>query len=96
MKNMVKNRRLARVISDAAWGTFIRLVEYKAAWYGRAFVQVDSFFPSSKLCHVCGAKNAMLTLNQREWQCPVCRTIHQRDRNAAKNILEEGLRLLAS
>lgn len=96
VKNLVKNKRLARAISDAAWGTFLKMVEYKANWYGRTFVQVDSFFPSSKQCNTCGTKNAMLTLNQREWQCPVCRTVHQRDVNAAKNILDEGLRLLVS
>lgn len=96
VKNMVKNKNLARAISDAAWSTFVRMVKYKAEWYGRTFIQVSSFYPSSKLCNTCGTKNAMLTLSQREWQCPVCKTIHQRDINAARNILDEGLRLLAA
>ncbi len=96
IKNMVKNRKLAKAISDAGWGEFRRMVEYKAAWHGRVVVIVDSFYPSSKLCSKCGTKNAMLTLSHREWQCPVCGTIHDRDKNASKNILAEGLRILAS
>jgi putative transposase len=96
IKNMVKNHKLAKAISDASWGDFQRMVEYKSTWYGRAFVKVDSFYPSSKLCNKCGTKNAMLTLSDREWQCPVCRTIHDRDKNAARNILAEGKRILAS
>lgn len=96
IKNMVKNHKLAKAISDAGWGEFQRMVEYKSTWYGRAFVKVDSFYPSSKLCNKCDTKNAMLTLSDREWQCPVCRTIHDRDKNAARNILAEGKRILAS
>ena len=95
IKNMVKNRKLAKAISDAGWGKFRRMVEYKAGWYGRTVVIIDSFYPSSKLCGKCGTKNAMLTLSDREWQCPVCRTIHDRDKNAARNILAEGKRILA-
>ncbi|QSQ09103.1 hypothetical protein H0A61_01462 [Koleobacter methoxysyntrophicus] len=95
IKNMVKNRKLAKAISDAGWGEFQRMVEYKSAWYGRAFVKVDPFYPSSKLCEKCGTKNAMLTLSDREWQCPECGAIHDRDLNAARNILAEGKRILA-
>lgn len=95
IKNMVKNRKLAKAISDAGWGEFRRMVEYKAAWYGRTVIIIDSFYPSSKLCGKCGTKNVMLTLSDREWQCPVCGTIHDRDKNAAKNILAEGKRILA-
>jgi len=96
IKNMVKNRKLAKAISDAGWGEFQRMVKYKAAWYGRKYVEVDSFYPSSKLCEKCGTKNAMLTLSDREWQCPVCGAIHDRDLNAARNILAEGKRILAN
>jgi len=95
VKNMVKNRCLAKAISDAAWGEFRRMIEYKAMWYGRTVVIVDRFFASSKLCNVCNEKNAMLTLSDREWKCPICATVHNRDRNAAANLLAEGLRILA-
>lgn len=95
IENMVKNHKLAKAISDAGWGEFQRMVEYKSAWYDRVFVKVDPFYPSSKLCEKCGTKNAMLTLSDREWQCPECGAIHNRDLNAAKNILAEGKRILA-
>jgi len=93
-KNMLKNRRLARVISDAGFSDFLRMLEYKCKWYGRTLVKADTFFPSSKLCCVCHQKNADLKLQDR-WACSNCRTEHQRDENAVVNIFVEGLRILA-
>jgi putative transposase len=87
---MVRNRRLARAISDAGWGEFRRQLEYKCARAGRALVVIDRWFPSSKTCSACGHLLAELKLSTRHWTCPGCRTRHDRDLNAAKNILAAG------
>ncbi|MCO6008912.1 transposase [Actinoallomurus purpureus] len=90
VKNMVKNRKLARVISDAGWGEFRRQLEYKAERAGRTLVVIDRWYPSSKTCSVCGYLLAELSLSTRHWTCPGCRTRHDRDINAAKNIVAAG------
>ncbi|RFC70571.1 RNA-guided endonuclease TnpB family protein [Streptomyces sp. AcE210] len=89
VRNMVKNRKLARVISDAAWSQFRSMLEYKAAWYGREVIAVDRFFPSSKLCSTCGALRDKMPLSVRTWTCD-CGAAHDRDVNAAKNLLAAG------
>lgn len=95
-QNMLKNHHLAQAISDASWGEFRRQLKYKAEWYGRKIIEIDRFYPSSQLCSVCGHKNETVkNLSVRKWTCPKCDTEHNRDRNAAINILNEGLRQLA-
>ncbi|MET9863935.1 RNA-guided endonuclease TnpB family protein [Streptomyces smyrnaeus] len=90
VSNMVKNRNLARAVSDAAWSEFRSMLGYKAAWYGRDVIAVDRFFPSSKLCSHCGALQAEMPLHVRTWTCSCCGTAHDRDVNAAKNLLAAG------
>jgi putative transposase len=94
VRNMVKSHSLARAISDAAWRQFRTLLEYKADWHGRNLVVVDRWFPSSKLCSMCGALAERMPLNVRSWTCR-CGTVHDRDVNAARNILAEGLSVIA-
>ena len=88
---MVRNRSLAKAISDCGWGTFRQMIEYKAARAGRHVIPVDRWYPSSKTCSSCGHLLAELSLKTRHWTCPSCRTRHDRDVNAAKNILAAGL-----
>jgi putative transposase len=91
IKNMMKNHKLALAISDASWGELIRQLSYKCQWYGRELIKIDRWFPSSKRCGNCGHIINELPLNIREWECPKCGTNHDRDINAAKNILAAGL-----
>jgi len=91
VKNMVKNRKLSLAISDASWGELVRQLEYKCDWYGRNFIKIDRWFPSSKRCGSCGHIVEKLPLNIREWECPKCGAKHDRDINAAKNVLAAGL-----
>ena len=92
--NMIKNHKLAKSIQDASFSSFCNMIDYKSKWYGRTYVKVSSFYPSSKLCNCCGYKNTTLTLKDREWECPNCHILLDRDKNAALNILEEGLKIL--
>lgn len=90
VKNIVRNHSLAKAISDVGWGELVRQLEYKANWYGRTLVRIDRWYPSSQRCHRCGYINEALTLDVRAWSCPNCGVQHDRDMNAAKNILAVG------
>jgi putative transposase len=94
VQNMLKNHKLAKAIADANWSELVRQLKYKAEWYGRTVVAVDRFFPSSKTCNECGWVVAELGLEVRKWKCEDCGSELDRDVNAARNILAEGLRLL--
>lgn len=92
VKGMERNHRLAKSITDASWGNFVSMLTYKAEWNGKKVVKVDRYFPSSQTCNVCGYVNKQTKdLSVREWECPVCHTHHNRDVNAAINILRFGI-----
>ena len=95
VSNMQKNRCLSKSISDASWSEFVRQLEYKARWYGRELIGIDRWYPSSKRCSDCGYTMPKMPLNVREWACPECGSIHDRDINAARNVLAAGLAVSA-
>ena len=90
VKGLLANHCLAKSIADAGWSEFTRMLEYKGKWYGCGVSSADRFFPSSRRCHVCGHIHRSLCLSDRRWVCPVCRTCHDRDENAATNLLHFG------
>jgi putative transposase len=95
VSNMVKNHHLAKAISDCGWYEWTRQVGYKSGWYGRTYIKIERFTKSSQPCNICGYVNAdTKDLSVRKWTCPECGTVHDRDVNAAINILNEGLRIL--
>jgi putative transposase len=92
IKNMIKNHKLAKSISDCSWSEFVKQLKYKANWYGINLIKIGRFEPSSKLCSNCGIINRELQLQDRKWTCKNCRIVYDRDINAAKNIKVIGLK----
>lgn len=95
VKNMIRNPLLSKAIADAGWGEFTRQLQYKGEWAGRSVIAIDQFFPSSKRCNCCGYTMKKMSLDVREWRCPGCGVVHDRDINAARNIKAAGLAVLA-
>lgn len=93
VKGMIKNHKLSKHIADASWGNFVTLLQYKCDWYGKELVKVNRFYPSSKTCGDCNWINQELKLSDREWTCKSCGVVHDRDVNASRNILKEGLKI---
>ena len=96
MKAMSRALNFGRSVADNAWGMFLRFLDYKLSQLGKMLVKIDKWFASSKTCHICGYVNEGLTLGTRIWECPVCNTVHDRDRNASANIKMEGLRMISA
>lgn len=97
VKGMIRNHKLSRSIASVSWSKFFSMLEYKAAWYGCTIIRVPTMYPSSQTCSVCGYKNPLVkNLSVRRWECPVCHTVHDRDENAAVNILRKGLSLASA
>lgn len=95
VKGMLRNKKLAKSISDVSWSAFVAKLEYKAKWHNRIIVKISRWYPSSQICSNCGHQDGKKSLEIREWTCPTCHEHHDRDMNASKNILAEGLRTLA-
>ena len=96
VKGIMANHKLAKAVSDVAWSSFVTKLKYKAQWYGKDVISIDRFFPSSKTCNCCGHIKESLSLDERSWMCPKCNTIHDRDINASKNILQRALTIKSS
>lgn len=94
VKNLMKNHKLARAIGDVSWSSFTSMLEYKAKWYGKQVVKAGRFYPSSQICSQCERKDGKKALHVRQWRCPQCGATHDRDVNAAQNLLREGLSTL--
>ena len=95
ISELLQEHRLSRDIADASWAKFVKMLTYKASWYGRTIVKIGRYYPSSQICSCCGSRQDM-PLSVRTYHCPNCGSVIDRDLNAAKNILAEGLRLLAA
>ncbi len=95
IENLLKNHCLAKAIADVGWGELLRMLSYKARWYGRSLVAINRWYPSSKRCSVCGHELESLSLAVRQWTCPKCGVVHDRDINAATNVKAEGLSVFA-
>ena len=92
IKGMFKNKKWAPKLQKISLYKLLNMIKYKAEWYGKTFIQVNRFYPSTKTCNTCGYKNKNITLKTRQWTCPICKTKHHRDINAAKNILNESIK----
>lgn len=95
VKGMLRNKKLAKHISDVSWSQFVSMLKYKAEWYGRTIIEVDPWYPSSQICSNCHENTGKKTLDIRTWTCPRCHATHDRDVNASINILNEGLRIFS-